>query len=69
MALGRQYPLIDRILDGQLEARLRASRSAGLSYFTLASEFTSEGFAVSPETVRAWCIELGIVPAVDEAAS
>lgn len=68
MALGRQYPLIDRILDGQLERRLRAARKRKVSYFTLAAQFTSEGFAVSPETVRAWCVELGIEKPEEDAS-
>lgn len=62
MPLGRQYPLIDRILDGGLRARLDSDRRAGKSYFTVAAELRDEGFTVSPETVRQWCKELGLEP-------
>lgn len=68
MRLGRQYPLIDRILDGGLAERLEADRAAGKSFFTMAAEFRSEGFAVSPETVRSWCHELDLMAPSGDAA-
>lgn len=50
--------LIDRLHDGQLDARLTRMRSDGLSYREIADALTGDGFDVSHETVRQWCREL-----------
>jgi hypothetical protein len=60
VTLGKQFPLIDRLLGGTLVQRLTDERTAGDSYFTMAARFTLDGFSVSSETVRQWCMELGI---------
>lgn len=57
---GTIYPLADKALDGQLAARLRDGRAEGLSYYELRDELRKQGIAVSHETVRRWCQELGI---------
>lgn len=62
MALGRQYPLIDRILDGQLEQRLREARRDGKSFFSISNELARDGITVTPQTVKNWCDALGIKP-------
>lgn len=53
-------PLIDRVLNGQLETRLRAERDAGASYESIARALIAEDIHVSGELIRKWCIELGI---------
>lgn len=56
----RIYPLIDRALGGTLEARLRQLRSEGTSYDEIAIELRGDSVTVSGETIRKWCLELGI---------
>jgi hypothetical protein len=56
----RIYPLIDRALGGTLEARLRLLREAGESYDEIAHDLRGDNITVSGETVRKWCIDLGI---------
>lgn len=54
-------PLVDRALNGQLKARLDADRAAGCSYDDIARALHSENVVtVTGETIRKWCIELGI---------
>lgn len=50
--------LIDRLHDGQFDARLRKMRSDGLSYRQIADALEDEGYEVSHETVRQWVLEL-----------
>lgn len=56
------FPLIDRALGGDLESRLREWRSTTppTSFERIAHELRSEDVAVSSETVRRWCNDLGI---------
>lgn len=56
MARTDTYPLVDRIVDGGLQAFLAAARSAGESFETIAFRLRSEhDITVSAETVRKWC--------------
>lgn len=55
MARTSTFPLVDRILDGQLRQRLNEWRSAGDSFETMAFRLRDLGFAVSASTVRRWC--------------
>lgn len=54
------WDLADRLFDGKLAVRLATEVAAGDSFDTIASRLTADGIAVSRETVRRWCIELGI---------
>ena len=56
------FPLVDRALGGDLEARLREWRTTSppTSYEQIGHLLRSEDVVVSSETVRRWCIELGI---------
>lgn len=56
------FPLIDRALGGDLEARLREWRSTTppTSFEQIGHLLRAEDVVVSSETVRRWCIELGI---------
>jgi hypothetical protein len=56
------FPLIDRALGGDLEARLREWRSTTppTSFERIAHELRAEDVVVSSETVRRWCNDLGI---------
>jgi hypothetical protein len=50
--------LADRLLEGELEARITTRRGAGVSYDTIARELSTElgleGATLSGETVRRW---------------
>jgi hypothetical protein len=55
------YPLIDRLLPGGLEARLRRQRAEGLSFEDMAKSLhVEETIVVSGELVRKWCDDLAI---------
>lgn len=54
-----RHDLIDRLHDGKFDARLRQMRSNGLSYRQMADELRGEGYEVTHETVRQWCLDLG----------
>lgn len=61
MARTATYPLIDRLLGGTLEARLRDQRGQGESFATIARNLLLEDeLVVSTDTVRRWCMDLGI---------
>jgi hypothetical protein len=60
MATGSQFHLFDRIVGGTLEARLREHRAAGLSYEAVARRLETDGVSVTGETVRRWCLDLGV---------
>lgn len=57
---GTIYPLADKALDGRLARLLEKSRSDGRSYYEIRDDLRDLGIAVSHETVRRWCTELGI---------
>lgn len=50
--------LIDRLHDGKFDDRLRAMRAEGLSHRQIAEQLTRDGYDVSHETVRQWCLEI-----------
>lgn len=51
------FPLVDRIMKGELATELAARRAAGDSYSTIARWLEAEhGVSVTNETVRKWCI-------------
>jgi len=54
------FEIADKALDGQLAARLRAWRSDGLTFDAIARELLAEDLTVTAESVRNWCIRLGI---------
>lgn len=56
----RTFPLADKALGGTLERRLRKQRQAGMTNSAIAEDLADDGIDVSRETVRKWCIELGI---------
>lgn len=60
MARTSTFPLADKALDGQLETRLRDARAAGESFEEIARKLHNDGIAISGETVRKWCHDLGI---------
>lgn len=60
MGQPRVFPLADRALGGTLERRLRKQREAGTAYKAIANDLQEDGIDVSGETVRKWCLELGI---------
>lgn len=61
MAKQPLYPLIDRLLPGGLEARLRRQRAEGLSFEDIAKSLhVEETIVVSGELVRKWCDDLAI---------
>lgn len=53
-------PLADRILKGRLTERLRQERAEDRSFEQIARGLAADGIDVSGETVRKWCIELGL---------
>lgn len=59
---GTIYPLLDRLLDGQLADLLRSWRTdERLSYEAIARRFLIDhDVSVSTDTVRRWLDELGI---------
>lgn len=63
MPQGRQplLPLIDRLLDGKLADYLSDRRAEGLSFDAIGRRLANEhDVSVTGETVRRWCVELGI---------
>ena len=55
------YALIDRLIGGTLEQRLRDQREAGLSFADIRLDLYAEhDVNVSTDTLRRWCNELGI---------
>lgn len=61
MGTGTSYPLVDRILDGKLEALLRDWREAGLSHERIVLKLhTEHDITVTAVMVRRWCNALGI---------
>ncbi len=60
--MGRRdlYPLADLALDGKLGDRLRTLRNEKVSFQEIAYDLRADGVTVSGETVRQWCIQLGI---------
>ncbi len=54
------FPLADKALDHKLEERLRAARKANESFESIARGLHLDGIAISGETVRQWCRDLGI---------
>lgn len=65
MAPTTSLPLVDRLLDGTLEAELRRRRAIPDSFETIARWLIAEhDIDVSSATVRRWCRQYGI----DEAA-
>ncbi len=54
------YDLVDRVLDGNLEAMLGKWRADGTSYRQIAkSLLVDHNIDVSDETIRRWVIGLG----------
>lgn len=53
------HPLVDRILGGKLDERLKAWRAEGLTYDGIARRLDAEhDIDVTSETVRKWCASL-----------
>lgn len=51
----------DKLLDGNLASLLRERRAGGTSYAQIARELDHDhGIAVTGETIRTWCRDLGI---------
>lgn len=50
-----QFPLVDRLVGGDLKERIAAWRAEGLSFNDIAIRLREEhGIAVTDETVRRW---------------
>lgn len=61
MGLSRTFRIADSLLGGDLDRSLRRWRKAGCSFDHIASELASTyGVTVTAETVRVWCMDLGI---------
>jgi hypothetical protein len=60
---GTIFALADRILDGKLEAKLRAWRSETprASYDEIVLRLRAEDVDVSRETIGRWCRDLDLV--------
>lgn len=70
MARTATYPLIDRLLEGTLEARLREQREGGDSFADMSrSLLLDHALVVSTDTIRRWCMDLGIEKSEPEAAT
>ena len=54
------FALANRVLGGDLDGRLRELRSEGLSFDEMAERLGADGVAVSRETVRRWCTDIGL---------
>lgn len=56
------FPLVDKALGGDLEARLREWRSTTppTSFEQIGHHLRAEDIVVSSETVRRWCNDLDI---------
>lgn len=55
------FPTYDRIVPGGLEQLLRTARDDGASLRTIVTRLSIEhDITVSVETVRNWCLKLGI---------
>lgn len=63
-------PLVDRILDGRLRDLLQEYRTEGLTYETMSRRLAADHqIEVVSETMRKWCLELGVTDEPAEAAS
>lgn len=54
------YDMADRLAGGDLETRLRNWRNDGETFAEIAFRLRGDGVTVTHETVRNWCITLGI---------
>jgi hypothetical protein len=64
------FDLADQNLSGELESLLREWRTDGLTFADIAHQLRTEHeITVTHETVRAWCVKLGIHTATPETAS
>lgn len=55
------FDLFDRLMGGRLERRLRSLADEGHTYVRMAERLRSDNdIDVSHETVRRWCLDLGI---------
>jgi hypothetical protein len=62
--------LVDRVLGGGLCDFLQSHRDSGDSFATIARVlYTEHDIDVTAETVRVWCIDLGVAEAPDRAAA
>lgn len=67
MARPSSRSLVDRLLGGRLQEELTERRAAGDSYAVIARWFSADhDFDITPETVRQWCMSLGIEKAEPE---
>lgn len=58
--MATSFDLVNRALQGTLEARLRNMRDEGWSMTRIAQTLTSEGYPIGRETVRLWLQKLGM---------
>lgn len=59
--------MVDRLLDGRLEATLRAQRAEGVSWEEMARRLYAEHHApISGATLRSWGKQLGIPDPSDQ---
>lgn len=64
------FRMIDRLLDGKLEATLREQRAAGMSWEEMARRMYAEHAApISGATLRSWGKQLEIPDPTPEAAA
>lgn len=70
MAGRSTFPIFDQALGGGLEARIRDWRAATppISFEGIARLLRADDVAVSGETVRRWCLDLGIPTDPEDAA-
>lgn len=60
MARTPVYDLAETIVGGDLESKLRTWRESGETFADITHRLHEDGVTVTHETVRAWCIRLGI---------
>ncbi len=67
MARTQVLKFADRALGGRLPLILAQYREEGMSFRSMAKRLSADhAVEVTGETIRAWCLDLGIHPATDE---
>lgn len=58
--MASMFEIVNRAHDGQLVERLRELREQGNSIDQMTEIFSADGYPVSRETIRRWCVQGGI---------
>jgi transposase len=67
--MATSFELVDRALQGTLEARIRRMRQDKWPMQKIAEVLTAEGFPISRETVRRWLKQIGLPARAERGAA